>query len=284
MRPSTLCQRLFIWFALAALWIANPGLAPYAMGQETEKSSSLGKALEASMTWQKFYPDGGKTEPIEARQVMKFSNPTRKKMEDDAVAGILLLQVQSGLPIAFVNIYPYAGKILHEMDVASRSAKFVASYDSGEQWRPKSTGLKFLPLQTDQPPADSPAIRLRQMKEIARKFTCTLTGWEENNSDRQTLRLLPKELYRYEVEQDVDEGETMDGAIFTFAQGNDPEVFLLIECTRQGDQRSWEYAFVRATSGGLEAALGSSVVWEAAKYPRSNDPSLPHYTYERSLP
>ena len=43
----------------------------------------------------------------------------------------------------------------------------------------------------------------------------------------------------------------------------------------------WQYAFVRATSGGLK--LGNRVVLAAEKYPAQRIPHLPHFTMQQAL-
>ena len=39
--------------------------------------------------------------------------------------------------------------------------------------------------------------RLRQMKSLADEFAVTMLGWKADDSDREELRRLPKEFFRY---------------------------------------------------------------------------------------
>ena len=88
-----------------------------------------------------------------------------------------------------------------------------------------------------------------------------------NRAAREELRLLPKPIYRYELDAaKAAHPELVDGAVFAFVQGTDPEAVLLIEAIRRGDGIGWQYAFGRATSYFVEVRVGSSVVWNASTY------------------
>jgi hypothetical protein len=76
----------------------------------------------------------------------------------------------------------------------------------------------------------------------------------------------------------------LDGALFAYVQGTDPEAVLVLEAIGTPEKADWQYALVRATSGGLEVKLDNEVVWTANKYPANRDPTLPHFTMRRDLP
>ncbi|MEX2027318.1 MAG: hypothetical protein WEH44_08450, partial [Pirellulaceae bacterium] len=124
--------------------------------------------------------------------------------------------------------------------------------------------------------------RLRQMKALAERFRGTLLGWKRLTIDREELRLLTRPLYRY----DPKEGSVIDGAVFAFAMGTDPEILLLIEAVQDpgADAARWQYAFVRRTSGELEARIGDQVVWQADRFPAQNDSRRSYYTIGTPLP
>ena len=105
------------------------------------------------------------------------------------------------------------------------------------------------------------------MKLLSEDFSATMVGWRADNSDRAELRRLPRELYRYEP---AEGSEVMDGAVFAFVLGTDPEALLLIEAVAVNEQPEWQYAYVRQTSGGLEGRHADQVVWKAERYPRRN--------------
>jgi hypothetical protein len=126
--------------------------------------------------------------------------------------------------------------------------------------------------------------RLRQMKAIVERFKATMTGWKGDNSDREELRLLPRPLYRYELKEAKESiPNLVDGALFAFVMGTDPEVVMVLEAVGPTDQAVWQYAFARATSGGLEAKLDGRVVWTAEKFPPNRVPTNPQVTVQRLL-
>jgi hypothetical protein len=110
-----------------------------------------------------------------------------------------------------------------------------------------------------------------------------MLGWKADNSDREPLRLLPQPWYRNDNPQQSD---LLDGAVFAFVQGTDPESLLLLEAVKVDPAKpvsrvEWQFAFVRRTSGELEGRHRDSVVWRADRYPPSDDPKSPHRTLKR---
>ena len=65
-------------------------------------------------------------------------------------------------------------------------------------------------------------------------------------------------LYRYADE----ERGLIDGAIFSFAAGTNPEALLLVECRKTGDAPAWHAAFARFGANRCQARKGEAVVWE----------------------
>jgi hypothetical protein len=171
----------------------------------------------------------------------------------------------------------------HEFDSLSRGSPIAR--DRGQViWSPATAGVEFKEVPTAPRPAKTPAERLRQMKAIAERFKATMTGWQADNTDREELRLLPRPLYRYDLANAKDpDPNLLDGALFAYVQGTDPEVVLALEVIGTPEQADWLYALVRATSGGLEVKWGDKLVWTANKFPANRDPTLPHFTMRRDL-
>jgi hypothetical protein len=96
--------------------------------------------------------------------------------------------------------------------------------------------------------------RLRQMKDLARRFHCRLSG---NIRENQELRLLPSPIYRYKT----DIAHVFDGALFAYVQGTDPEVILMVEAHRQNGQAQWKYALTRRSCLALDADLDGRRIW-----------------------
>jgi hypothetical protein len=164
--------------------------------------------------------------------------------------------------------------VAHEFDSLMREGKLIARDKDAEIWALAKPGLKCQPMPDAPKPAAKPLERLLQMKEMVKRFTATFTGWSEKDKPEE-LRLLPRQLFRYDVGKLP---ETLDGAVFAFVEGTDPEVILIFEATKDGDKAAWHCAIVRASSGGLEVKLDGKIVWEAEKMPINNDKTLPHLT------
>jgi hypothetical protein len=117
------------------------------------------------------------------------------------------------------------------------------------------------------------------MKNLASQFSSTMLGWQSDSTDREKLRQLPQPWYRYEgPSQDL-----LDGSVFAFVQGTDPESLLLIEAFRKGEAYEWQYAFVRRTSGELDGRFKDSVVWHAERYPANNNPRSTYISFGKPL-
>ena len=122
------------------------------------------------------------------------------------------------------------------------------------------------------------------MKAIAESFKATMTGWAADNSDREALRLLPRPLYRYDLAGAKEpDPKLLDGALFAFVLGTDPEVVLALEAVGSPEDAVWQYACSRATSGGLEVRWGDELVWSAPKHPGGKDPKRPHFAAQKVI-
>src|SRR5207244_973071 len=128
------------------------------------------------------------------------------------------------------SIYPWLGMMSHEFDSLSRENKVIARDRSRVIWSPQTAGVEFKYVPGSPKPARTPAERLRQMKAIAERFKATMTGWQADNSDQEALRLLPRPLYRYDLTNAKNaDPKLLDGALFGYVMGTDPEVVLMLE-------------------------------------------------------
>jgi hypothetical protein len=233
--------------------------------------------LERSIDWNQYYLDG-RDKPLKPHVIMKWNNQVRG---GGTVIGLPVVWTDESRPQVIASIYPWEGILTQEYDVLARDVKVVAKANDRVVWRPATTGIDFRPFPRAPSPAKTQAQRRLQLKELAEQFEVTMIGWSLEKTDREQLRLLPQPLYRYGVEgKDV-----LDGAIFGYVIGTDPEAALMIEAFRTQDGKyQWQYAFVRQTSGGLEAKLQGEVVWTAEKRPGEDDRTKPHFRLLRPLP
>jgi len=120
-------------------------------------------------------------------------------------------------------------------------------------WSPAGTQFEFKSLPKAQAPEATPQRRLRQLREIARRFASN----EEIDEEEYELRLLSTPVARYTPST----ADRADGAIFFFTLGTNPEVVLLIE----SDGKAWSYAAGRLTGAQLVGlSLDGAIVWEGA--------------------
>jgi len=157
--------------------------------------------------------------------VLRWSNPAAGR-----VYGDVYVCTDAARPVALFCFYkwyaPYNG---FEAEVHSLSpSPLAAQRDSEPIWRPQA-GVQFQPVPDVTPPAENKAARMVQMRRIARRFTAHLADRRlDRNADAEphTLRLLAEPIYRFGGNSDV-----IDGALFAFVFGTDPEVILMLQAS-----------------------------------------------------
>jgi hypothetical protein len=143
----------------------------------------------------------------------------------------------------------------------------AVSSDVGWSWAPDKGNLEWLAIEGA--PGDSSRQRLRQMKEIAGRYE--ITTFERTLKSQ--LRLMVQPLYRYADE----ERGLIDGAIFSYAAGTNPEALLLVECRKADEASSWHAAFARFGANFCQARKGEAVVWECPAVQRW-DAKAPYFS------
>lgn len=140
------------------------------------------------------------------------------------------------------------------------SSNLVAKKGGGVFWRSEKSDVEFYVLDGAPVPADSPVKRLSQMKELAERFRARM---HPHTGGTEELRLLTTPIYRYKS------GATIDGALFAFVQGTDPEVILHLEANRRktdkGEVTEWKYAISRRSGRPLDAILDEKHIWSAGR-------------------
>lgn len=239
-----------------------------------EPPTKLRQLIDNSIGWYELFPIEQNTEPMQPVVALRWPNNTRGSTD-----GASVIWIAEGRPEAVAAIYPWNELFIHEFDSLSRG-KIVAKRDGEIVWSPTSEGLQFRPIEDVSAPDRSSALRLRQMKALTREFKATLLGWAPDGSQREELRPMSRPLYRYEIEKP---DKVLDGALFAYVTGTDPEVLLAIEAFGEAGVYQWQYAFVRRSSGGLEGRFRNQLVWSADKYPQQKNPALNHIVFSRPL-
>jgi len=234
---------------------------------------TLREMIDASVKQVEIFAGSEAKTPADPLVALRWANNARGS-ED----GTTLLYIFKGRPLAAACLYPWDGRLVHDFESLSRG-KIIGRKDGADIWHPQA-GLQFAPIPDAPVPEATPAQRLRQLRVLSEQFQSAMLGWKADSTDREQLRLLPKPLYRYEPNA----GPVIDGAVFAFAMGTDPESLLLIEAVEKDGKRAWEFAFARRTSGELEGRHREKVVWHADRYPAMKDPDLPRISVGAPIP
>jgi len=270
-----------LWCLAWALTLPGAGGAePSSKEDPVEEPKRLNEAIEKSVSWYDVLPAADSTTTLRAQPVLRWRNVARGQ-EGEAM---MVVWAHQGRPIAVASIFPWEGFMCHEFDSLSRENKLIARDKGKVIWSPATAGVEFKDVPGAPRPAKTPAERLRQMKAIAGRFQAKMTGWLGDDTDQENLRLLPRPLFRYDLAGVKEPAPNLlDGALFAYVMGTDPEVVLVLEAVGTAEKAAWQYAFVRSTSGGLEVKLDKEVVWTAKKAPANRNPTLPHFTMRRML-
>lgn len=262
--------------ALALFALTMPASAA---DEQKKTPSAVRRLLDQSINRYGLFADGGRTE-TSPKIVFRWDNKERGRFE-----GLTAIWLDENRPVAIASIYPWRRSLKHEFDLLSREPGTIARREAATVWSPAAdTTVEFRPISSADAPAESRRRRRIQIKRLASEFGATMTGWKGDDSDREVLRMLPTPIHRYQ-DAPAAEADLLDGAIFAFVKGTDPECVLLIEAHKyRGDYR-WEFAFVRQTSGALEAHYKADTVWRVGKViGRESDPLSGHLTLSGPLP
>jgi hypothetical protein len=237
---------------------------------EDERANRLGEMQHIVRSFQVVaIDDHGKQLPaIKAQEPLhSWTDPTRHFSD-----GALWIFKQSGRPVAVIGIELYNR---WSLEFVSLSTGLVQAENGQLQWTPRKPGIEFQEIPKAPAPAAGAAERLRQMRDLAKQFTAR-EHWVTGNGQHYVLRLLPHPIDRYGDAA----SETLDGALFVFANGTNPEILLLIEARRHGDGPArWSFAAAPLSRAEVALKLGSRDVWTSPSKDseRTFNPENPYY-------
>ena len=257
----------------------DPPADPGTLSEKAKAEKRMEFMLRALGRYELIYPgEPPQISKLHAKSLLRWSNPlttvkdgglavyTRGGRPDVVVEFQIHNENLSGHEFSPIN---YEGMELH------RDGRAVFRADSG--W------FKFQDFPDAPRPADKPAARLAQMKSLAERFTVfDIFGRVEEDLQHYNLRLMPQPVYRYE-----EADGKIDGGMFVFAQGTNPEAVLLIEARRDLEKPTWRYGFAPSTTYQLTARLGGEegpIVWEKPRHREFNNATGPYLAafYETS--
>jgi hypothetical protein len=164
-------------------------------------------------------------------------------------------------PLAIASFFYRAdGARVDEFQSLATGGELAAQFEGTVVWHPKTPGIELKPLEDrDEVPA-AKELRLSAMRNIARRFSASVT---DTTSGRQELRMLTQPLHRY---QDPGTG-LVDGAIFAFAKGTNPEVLLVLEAQSQDGRAQWHFGLARMSERECFAQYSHRDIWAVARRP-----------------
>ncbi len=228
-------------------------------------------AKEQQKKWNAFYAqtaadyvitrsqDGGQKLELTPEAVLHWSNPVRGGETNGSVfvwthegraelVGTIFSHLAAGDPNQKLIAHSFQS-LSHEPLAGNRPGAPGA-------WSLEGAGIQPRPIPSAPPPAKTPAVRLSQMRDLAREFSATtvLQGIE------QELRLLTQPIHRNAKSV----GDVLDGALFTFVTGTDPELMLVIEARPAdgSDSPIWHYAAGRFTDLTLTLRHKKIELWK----------------------
>jgi hypothetical protein len=226
-------------------------------------------AADAMKAWYAFYHHDAahnyrfKLEPgdteleLDPTPILRWTNP----LEQGDIHGVGYVWRLDERPVVIGQLFSYlngkGGRVYcHAMhSLARREEKLIGLRGGIVFWTPDSPGVEMHDVPDAPTPAASRAARLSQMKVIARRFSAYT---DEASRGKRILRLLPTPLDRFREMA----AHKVDGALFSFVVGNDPEVILLVEQSEDaGGGSLWQFGLVRSTRSTSVALLDEREIW-----------------------
>jgi hypothetical protein len=225
--------------------------APPTGDGKDERAARL-EFLKSSLAIYDVHPAGdpSKKYRLQADPVLRFTNPVGVSQD----GAIFFWLGEDGRPeVAIQAFLQRGGAWIHDFSSLS-TVPVVAEARQGPVWYPARGGVEPKPVPEAPKPADSAEARLRQMRDLAQSFAVS-DNFRENGW--QALRPMPNPFARYGRPATP----LIDGAVFCFALGTDPEAYLILEARAGRDGPEWQYAFAPQTSYALKASWKGREVW-----------------------
>jgi len=199
-----------------------------------------------------------------AKPLLRYSDPTRGGIQT-VVTNVLLdggvwRLGTEGRPRALVTVEIYQApdrsRVLAFEFLSLSETKCSLKHKTEKiRWDPTGSALQLKELPDAPKPAATAPARLVQMRQLVRRFGAK----ERLNNELIECRLMTQPIDRYKSEAE----KIVDGAIFAFANGTNPEVGVVFE----SDGERWRYGTLRLSASELRITLDGRQV---AAYDRFN--------------
>jgi hypothetical protein len=212
------------------------------------------------------------------RPLLSYTNPVRAGRTE----GSVFLWTDEGRPVlvaAFWSVNEPNDQSLRRLSREWHSLvqeNLFVDIDAARVWESGEPGIVWHNLSETGAPVKSRTLRLVQMRKIVSGIRATI---DTNESE---LRLMPQPLYRYSESTPG----VLDGAMFAFVMGTDPELLAIVEAVPQKEAAQWRIGFVQFTNAPVEAHLNGVNIFTAGRVPlmRSTGPHHLGIAVERHAP
>lgn len=187
-----------------------------------------------------------------SKPLLRYSDPTRGGSKEAGTNVLLDASVWrlglEGRPTALVTIEIYQARngsqVLAYEFLSLSPTKFSLKHKTEKiRWDPENSALDLKELPDAPKPAATAAARLTQMRQLVRRFAAK----ENVNKELSECRLMAQPIDRYDSATE----KIVDGAIFAFANGTNPEIGVLFET----DGERWRYGILRLTAAEVSVTL-----------------------------
>jgi hypothetical protein len=210
---------------------------------------------------------------LRAEPLLRWSNPTA-----GSVHGEVFLWTIDSRPIAIASIYrwyhPFKDSTVELVSLTQHGIE--ASQGRRTRWDAKNSGIRLSDLPDAPAPEESAGARLIQMRALARRFRAELTDTRSGDQVGRELRMLNQPVYRYASPSE----KVIDGALFAFVEGTDPEAWIILEAAETDSGPKWRFALARMNRDALQIKDRDRVAaqWEFLRDTWS-DPTTSYVTF-----
>lgn len=189
--------------------------------------------------------------PVNPEPLFRYVSPVA-----GTVDGTLWVWTEDGRPLALLCLFideREGFKWNYEL-VSLTGDALVVSGRPGWSWTPARRGDLWQSVEGPVPAA-STTNRLVQMKAIARSHEAS----NDLDGNVSQLRQLPQPVMRYSSPRNG----VIDGAVFLFSYGVNPEIAMIVEATSDSEE-PWRVWFGRISAAALTVKFDGRTVWTAA--------------------
>ena len=205
------------------------------------------------------------------KPLFRYNSPTREHQD-----GTIWAWGGPGRPLVVMELFSVNTERTDWIHgCALTSDRLVEAQRMGRRiWYPQQIGAQTRPIPSAAAPSRNETLRLRQMKQLSRRFRAH-EFWGRNNN-RFDMRLMVNPVHRY---RDPEQG-LVDGAMFLMAHEIEPEVIIMIEAVRQDDDLAWQYAVTPIGSAEFHIFLDGDEIYRRDRSPmRTGYPSDPWHSF-----